>query len=42
MSKITLHVDGICAPNPGGVGYYAWSAQDATGAEIAYAHGLLR
>lgn len=41
MSKITIHVDGICEPNPGGVGCYAWSAQDATGAEIASAHGHL-
>jgi len=22
MSKITIHVDGMCEPNPGGVGYY--------------------
>ena len=41
MSKITIYVDGICEPNPGGVGYYAWSAQDATGAESASAHGHL-
>jgi len=41
MSKITIHIDGICEPNPGGVGCYAWSAQGATAAEIASAHGLL-
>jgi ribonuclease HI len=41
MSKITIHVDGMCEPHPGGVGYYAWSAQDATGAESASAHGHL-
>ena len=39
MSTITIHVDGMCEPNPGGVGYYAWSAQDATGAESTSAHG---